>query len=141
MGLSPVMIPVLMFSFIRAVSPWTMLKNYIQVGDGEAVDYDVVLVPRPTPEAVNVTGPNGTRVQGSIYSPDRLFPYPASVVHAAMKAYGDFWMNWSSRESAIKCHGQWSPWAWHKHLPRGTICGNHHLMTPTKPAFDYTSYG
>ena len=48
-------------------------KLHPSVGDGEAVEFDVVLVPGRTPEAVNVTGPNGTRVQGSMHSPDRQY--------------------------------------------------------------------
>ncbi len=35
------------------------------VGDGEAVEFDVVHVPGRTPEAVNVTGPSGAAVIGS----------------------------------------------------------------------------
>ena len=77
------------FVYKRGISKNNPTKLLPSVGDGELVEFDVILVPGRTPEAINVTGPNGTCVQGSIHSPERnpRFMYPAPVVHAAMKAY------------------------------------------------------
>ena len=77
------------FVYKRGISKNNPTKLLPSVGDGELVEFDVILVPERTPEAINVTGPNGTCVQGSIHSPERnsRFMYPAPVVHATMRAY------------------------------------------------------
>ena len=123
-------------------------KLYPSVGDGEAVEFDVVLVPGRTPEAVNVTGPNGTRVQGSMHSPDRQFSYPGTVVHAAMKVYCE---NIRAEPSLLDdtdhLENQPSSAMFNEAPELGTsICPEESPVEPspddtTKPAFDYTSYG
>ena len=77
------------FVYRCGISQNNPAKLLPSVGDGELVEFDDILVPGRTLEAINVTGPNGTCVQGSIHSPERnsRFMYPAPVVHAAMRAY------------------------------------------------------
>ena len=45
-------------------------KAKASLGDGEMVLFDVQLVPGRTSEAINVTGPDGQCVRGSIFSPN-----------------------------------------------------------------------
>ena len=124
-------------------------KLHPSVGDGEAVEFDVVLVPGRTPEAVNVTGPNGTRVQGSMHSPDRQYRYPSTVVHAAMKMYCENIRAEPSLLDDDTCHLEDQPsCAMVNEAPEpGTsICPEKPFVEPspdntTKPVFDYTSYG
>ena len=137
----------------RSITMNNIDKLHPSVGDGEAVEFDVVLVPGRSPEAVNVTGPNGTRVQGSMYSPDRQFPYPTTVVHAAMKVYCE---NIRAEPSLLDdtdysehhLENQPSSAMVNEAPEPGTsICPEEPFVEPspddttTKPAFDYMSYG
>ena len=57
------------FIYKHGISKNNPEKLFPSVGDGEIVEFDVIDVPGRTPEAVNVTGPNGVCVQGSKHSP------------------------------------------------------------------------
>ncbi|XP_072034682.1 uncharacterized protein [Amphiura filiformis] len=55
----------------RGITRNNPAKVQSSVGDGEAVVFDIVLVPGRTPEAIHVTGPGGICVRGSSFAMDR----------------------------------------------------------------------
>lgn len=59
------------FVYKRGILRNNPLKLKPSLKDDELVVFDIVLVPGRTAEAVNVTGPNGAPVLGSVFAPDR----------------------------------------------------------------------
>ncbi|XP_072022147.1 uncharacterized protein [Amphiura filiformis] len=58
------------FVYKRGIAKNNPAKLFPSVGDGEVVEFDIIFVPGRTPEADNVTGPNGACVLGSEHSPN-----------------------------------------------------------------------